>query len=83
MEAAYREAIDCTRMQEARFYELEATTALARWLSGTGRGAEAHAVLTKIYALFTEGFDAPALKDAKTLLDEMSATPKRRARRPV
>jgi DNA-binding winged helix-turn-helix (wHTH) protein/tetratricopeptide (TPR) repeat protein len=81
VEAAYREAIDCTRKQEARFYELEATTAFAQWLNGTGRSAEAHAILTKIYALFTEGFDAPALKDAKSLLDEMSRAPNKRAPR--
>ena len=71
MEAAYREAVDCTRKQEARFYELEATTAFARWLNGTGRSAEAHAILTRIYAWFTEGFATPDLKDAKALLDEL------------
>jgi hypothetical protein len=30
-------------------------------------------VLTKIYGWFTEGFDTADLKDAKALLDELSA----------
>lgn len=82
VEAAYHEAIDCTRKQGARFYELEATTAFARWLKGKGHATEARTVLTKIYSWFTEGFDTAALRDAKTLLDEMSARPKKRAARP-
>ena len=83
VEAAYHEAIDCTREQGARFYELEATTAFARWLKGKGRATEARTVLTKIYSWFTEGFDTAALLDAKTLLDEMSARPKKGAPRPA
>jgi hypothetical protein len=29
--------------------------------------------MTSLYNWFTEGFDTPDLKDAKTLLDELSA----------
>ena len=29
-------------------------------------------MLTEIYSWFTEGFDTPDLKDAKTLLDELN-----------
>jgi DNA-binding winged helix-turn-helix (wHTH) protein/tetratricopeptide (TPR) repeat protein len=83
VEAAYHEAIDCTREQGARLYELEATTAFARWLKGKGHSTEARTVLTKIYSWFTEGFDTAALQDAKILLDEMSARPKKRAPRPA
>jgi len=80
VEAAYREAIDCTRKQGAKFFELEATTAFARWLNANGRAAEARTILTNAYDLFTEGFDTPALRDAKTLLGEM-AVPKKHVRR--
>jgi len=62
---------------------LEATTAFARWLKGKGRSTEARTVLTKIYSWFTEGFDTAALRDAKTLLEEMSARPKKRAPGPA
>jgi len=80
LEAAYREAIDCTHKQGAKFFELEATTAFARWLNANGRAAEARTILTNAYDLFTEGFDTPALRDAKTLLGEM-AVPKKHVRR--
>jgi len=62
---------------------LEATTAFARWLKGKGHSTEARTVLTKIYSWFTEGFDTAALREAKILLDEMSAGPKKRALRPA
>jgi DNA-binding winged helix-turn-helix (wHTH) protein/tetratricopeptide (TPR) repeat protein len=81
VEAAYHEAIDCAREQGARFYELEATTAFARWLKGKGHITEERTVLAKIYSWFTEGFDTAALRDAKTLIDETSTTPKKRAPR--
>jgi predicted ATPase len=37
-----------------------------------GRHAEARDLLAPIYGWFTEGFDTPDLKEAKTLLDELS-----------
>ena len=36
-----------------------------------GKIADARALLAPIYDWFTEGFDAPDLVDAKTLLDEL------------
>ena len=36
-----------------------------------GRRAEARDLLAPTYGWFTEGFDIPDLKDAKTLLDEL------------
>jgi len=58
---------------EAKSLELRATTSLARLLRDTGRGGEARAMLSEIYNWFTEGFDTADLKDAKALLDELSA----------
>ena len=59
------------RRQGAKFYELRATTSLARLLSKQGKRDEARAMLTEIYNWFTEGFDSPSLKQANSLLDEL------------
>jgi predicted ATPase len=56
----------------AKSYELGAAMSLARLLRDTGRGDEARAILSEIYNWFTEGFDTVDLKEAKTLLDELS-----------
>jgi DNA-binding winged helix-turn-helix (wHTH) protein len=75
IDAAYRAAIECARSQGARYYELQATTSFARWLKSQGRAAEAQTLLAEIYGWFTEGFDTPALSEAKALLDELSNKP--------
>jgi hypothetical protein len=46
---------------------------LARLLRDRGRPDEARSMLAEIYNWFTEGFDTADLKDAKALLDELSA----------
>jgi predicted ATPase len=48
---------------------LRASTSLARLWRDQGKRAEAGDLLSPIYNWFTEGFDAPDLKDAKALLD--------------
>ena len=45
----------------------------SRRLRDSGRGDEAHAMLSEIYGWLTEGFDTADLKDAKALLDELNA----------
>jgi predicted ATPase len=45
---------------------------LARLWRDQGKRAEARDLLGPIYNWFTEGFDAPDLKDAKALLDELA-----------
>jgi tetratricopeptide (TPR) repeat protein len=72
-EACFRKAIEIARAQSAKFWELRATTSLARLLANQGHRDEARAMLAVIYSWFTEGFDLPDLKDAKALLDELSA----------
>jgi len=42
-------------------------------LAKQGKRAEAKAVLAEINNWFTEGFDTADLKDAKALLEELSA----------
>jgi hypothetical protein len=46
---------------------------LARLWCKQDRRAEARDLLAAIYGWFTEGFDAPDLKEAKALLDELAA----------
>ena len=66
-----RRAAETSQRQGARWYELRATTSLARLLASQGRRDEARTMLADIYNWFTEGFDTADLKDAKALLDEM------------
>jgi predicted ATPase/class 3 adenylate cyclase len=70
--AAFRTAIEVARGQQARWWELRATTSLARLLVKQGKRDEARTMLADIYNWFTEGFDTADLKDAKALLDELS-----------
>jgi predicted ATPase len=51
---------------------LRASTSLARLWRDQGRREEARHLLAPNYNWFTEGFDAPDLKDAKALLDELA-----------
>ena len=71
--ASVEHAIKKARQQGAKSLELRATTSLARMLMSTDRRDEARAMLAEIYNWFTEGFDTADLKDAKALLDELSA----------
>jgi len=69
-EEFYYKALCIAREQEAKLWELRAAVSLARLRRDQGR-AGAHALLSPIYGWFTEGFDTPDLKDAKTLLNEL------------
>jgi hypothetical protein len=71
-ERCLRQAMDISRTQSARLFELRATTSLERLLRHRGRGHEARKMLAEIYNWFTEGFDLPDLKDARALLAELS-----------
>ena len=71
-ERCFRQAMQITRDQGNRLWELRATTSLARLLRDTDRRDEARAMLTEIYGWFTEGFDTADLRDAKALLDELA-----------
>ena len=71
-ERCYRKAIDIARAQSAKMWELRAATGLARLWQSQGKTTEARDLLAPIYGWFTEGFDTANLKEAKTLLDELS-----------
>jgi predicted ATPase len=74
-ENSFRRAIEIALGQGARTWELRAATGLASFLAKQGKRAEAHTMLAEIYGWFTEGFDLADLKDAETLLDELSHKP--------
>jgi DNA-binding SARP family transcriptional activator/predicted ATPase len=65
-------AIEVSRRQRARSFELRATTSLARLWQRQGRIEEARALLAPIYGWFTEGFDTCDLNEARALLGELS-----------
>jgi hypothetical protein len=72
-EADFRDAITMARRMSARTWELRTAMNMARLWRDQGRGQQAHDILAPVYGSFTEGFDTPVLKDAKTLLDELVA----------
>ena len=71
-EQCFHKAVAVAREQDARLWELRATTSLARLWRNQGKHTEAQDLLAPIYGWFTEGFDTADLKDAKTLLDELA-----------
>ena len=71
-EGCFRKATEIARAQSAKWWELRATVSLARLLGKQCERDEAHTILVEICNWFTEGFDTPDLKDAKTLLNELS-----------
>ena len=80
-EALFNQSLEIARRQEAKTFELRAATSLARLWQRQGKcdapsGAlakedAARALLSPLYAWFTEGFDTRDLKDAKALLGEL------------
>jgi class 3 adenylate cyclase/tetratricopeptide (TPR) repeat protein len=71
-ELKYQQAIAVAERQSAKLLRLRASTSLARLWCDQCRRAEARDLLAPIYGWFTEGFDAPVLKEAKALLDELA-----------
>lgn len=71
-EACFQRALAIARQQQAKSLELRAAMSLTRLLQKRDRAAEARPLLAACYGWFTEGFDTPDLKDAKTLLEQVS-----------
>jgi predicted ATPase len=70
-EQCYRQAITIAERQSAKLPQLRASTSLAQLWRDQGKRADARNLLDPIYNWFTEGFDAPDLMNARTLLDEL------------
>ena len=71
-ETALQRGLTVARRQQARLWELRAATSLAELWRNQGRGAEARDLLAPVCGWFTEGFDLPDIKNARTLLDELT-----------
>ena len=71
-EQCLKAAIALAQQQEAKFWELRATAALAKLRADQGRRYEGRELLAPRYAAFTEGFDTADLKEAKNLLDALA-----------
>jgi predicted ATPase len=72
-ENCFRTAVELARRGARRSLELRAAVSLGRLLQRQGRREDARHMLTEIYSWFTEGFDTADLRDARMLLDELSA----------
>jgi tetratricopeptide (TPR) repeat protein len=70
-EDSYGRALNVARQQSARFFELRAGLSLAQLWRDQGKRTEARDLLSPIYSWFAEGLDAPLLRDAKALLDQL------------
>jgi predicted ATPase len=71
-EGCINQAIKIAQRQKAKSWELRAVTSMARLYQSRNKREEARELLTQIYDSFTEGFDTVDLREAKTLLDELS-----------
>ena len=68
----FPERAEVARGQSAKSLELRAAMSLSRLWQRQGKKAEAQQLLAEIYGWFTEGFDTADLKQAKTLLEELT-----------
>jgi tetratricopeptide (TPR) repeat protein len=72
-EAYFKRALEVARQQQAKSWELRAAMSMARLWRDQGKRDAARDLLAPVYGWFTEGFDTLDLKDARALLDELSA----------
>jgi predicted ATPase len=71
-EACFQQAIDVSRRQQAKSWELRAAMGLSRLWQQQDKRAEARELLVSIYGWFTEGFDTADLQEAKALLEKLA-----------
>jgi predicted ATPase len=72
-EAYFERALAISREQQAKSWELRAAMSMARLWRDQGKRQQAHDLLAPVYGWFTEGFDTLDLKEAKTLLSDLSS----------
>jgi class 3 adenylate cyclase/predicted ATPase len=70
-EVYFNRALEVSRQQQAKSWELRAAMSMARHWRDQGKPQQARELLAPIYGWFTEGFDTLDLKQAKALLDEL------------
>ena len=71
-ETFFQKAIDIARGQQAKSWELRAVMSLAGLWRRQDQSARAREILAETYGWFSEGFDTADLKEAATLLDELT-----------
>ena len=71
-EAHFARALALARAQQAKSWELRASTSLARLWRDQGKRDAARGLLAPVYGWFTEGLDTLDLKEAKALLDGLA-----------
>ncbi len=67
-DACFQRAIEISRQQKARSFELRAVMSLTRLHQRRGQATAAREMLAEVYGWFTEGFDTADLKDAAALI---------------
>jgi len=72
-QAHFERALEVSRRQQAKSWELRASMSLARLWRDQGKVQQARELLAPVYGWFTEGFDTRDLKEAKALLEELGA----------
>jgi predicted ATPase len=71
-EAYFERSLAVARQQQAKSWELRASTSLAHLWRDQGKAQQARELLAPVYGWFTEGFDTRDLKEAKALLEELA-----------
>jgi predicted ATPase len=69
--SCFHYALDVSRSQQAKLWELRIATSLAKLWQNQGKRDEALELLAPVYGWFTEGFDTADLVGTKALLDEL------------
>lgn len=64
----FREAIELSRQQEAKLFELRSAASLCRLLDNPRKEAALRDMLEPVYDWFKEGADAPDVREARALL---------------
>jgi predicted ATPase len=72
-QAYFEQALATARKQQAKSWELRAAMSMARLWRDQGKRQQAYDLLAPVYGWFTEGFDTLDLKDAKALLEQLTA----------
>ena len=67
-EAAFKRAVDVTRRQQTRAFELRASLSLAKLYQSAHRAADAHAVLAPALKGFSSTPEFPEIEEAQVLL---------------
>jgi tetratricopeptide (TPR) repeat protein/predicted Ser/Thr protein kinase len=71
VEKYFQQALEVSRRQLAKSWELRAAMSMARLMKKQGKQKEAYELLNGVFGWFTEGFDFPDQKEARALLEEL------------